>query len=308
MNILFRGDPQDVARWRALFQTHAPDIRFREWPDCGDLAGIDAIVTWTWEPGFEQNFPNLRAVFSLGAGVNQFNVEALPPALQLVRIIDPDLTAQMVEYVTFAVMALHRDIPGYEALRRQQSWQPQPVKVAQERRVGVMGLGALGAAAAIRLRDLGFVCSGWSRSPKTIEGVRCHAGKGDLDAFLKDCEILVCLLPLTSETEGVLNASLFARLPRGSGLVNAARGGHCVEADLLAALDSGQLSGAVLDVVREEPLPQSHPFWAHPRIILTPHVASATRPERVVHGIIENIRRLARGERPVGVVDRARRY
>jgi glyoxylate/hydroxypyruvate reductase A len=182
------------------------------------------------------------------------------------------------------------------------------VRPAGTRRVGVMGMGALGRAALAQLRQLGFDCAGWNRSRRDEPGVRCYAGAEELPQFLARTDILVCLLPLTPETRGILDGALFDRLPAGASLVNAGRGGHLVEADLLAALERGQLVAAVLDVCEPEPLPPQHPFWQHPRIWLTPHVASMTQPGTAVEAVLENLRRHAAGLPLEGLVDRARGY
>ncbi|WP_137389452.1 2-hydroxyacid dehydrogenase [Rhodoligotrophos defluvii] len=305
---LFRGKPEVAERWRNLFQTHAPEVDFRAWPDTGDVKDIRYIGLWDWEPSFERHFPNLEVVFSLGAGIDQFWKADLPEHLPIVRVIDDDLTQQMVEYVTFAVMAHHRELITYQTSREAQAWQPRPVRTAGERPVGVMGLGVLGSAAVERLKQLGFQCRGWSRTSRDIPEVACYSGAVGLPPFLNGCEILVCLLPLTPETEGIINARLLRQLPPGAALVNVGRGGHLVERDLLDALDSGHLSGAILDVFESEPLPPGHPLWTHPKVLMTPHVASTTRPEGVVRGVLENLRRLERGEHPLGLVDRKRGY
>jgi glyoxylate/hydroxypyruvate reductase A len=206
------------------------------------------------------------------------------------------------------VLDSHRDAAAYRAQQARAVWQPRPGCLARDRRVGVLGLGVLGAAAARALAALHFDVAGWSRSPKAIPGVACYNGPAGLPALLGRSEILVCLLPLTPETEGILGAATFDALPRGAQIINAARGGHLVEADLLAALDDGRLGGAVLDVFATEPLPPDHPFWHHPTITVTPHVAGMTRAHSAATAIAANIRRIAAGQPPAPLVDRTRGY
>jgi glyoxylate/hydroxypyruvate reductase A len=207
-----------------------------------------------------------------------------------------------------AVLALHRDLLHFIAQQREQAWREIRITQAAKRRVGVMGLGLLGQAVLERLKIFGFPLAGWNRSPRTIKDVSCYAGGQGLWDFLARTDILVCLLPLTSETRGILNTSLFEALPRGAQLVNVGRGGHLVEADLIEALERGLLSAAVLDVAEREPLPAGHPFWSHPRILLTPHIASMTTPEAAVEFVLETIGRHRRGETLPGRVDRERGY
>ena len=214
----------------------------------------------------------------------------------------------MLEYVTMAVLALHRDLLHFIAQQREQTWSEIQITQAVKRRVGIMGLGLLGQAVLERLKVFGFPLAGWNRSPRTIEGVSCYAGEEALRDFLAQTDILVCLLPLTGQTRGILNRSLFEALPRGAKLVNVGRGGHLVADDLIDALDRGVLSAAVLDVAEPEPLPAGHPFWNHPRILLTPHNASMTTPETAVEFVLETIGRHRRGDSLPGLVDRERGY
>lgn len=266
------------------------------------------LAAWLPPADAMGTFPNLEVLFSVGAGVDQFDFASLPPGLPVVRMIEDGIIGGMVEYVTASVLALHRDFPRYRELQGAQRWEPIRVHPASARRVGVMGLGVLGRAVLAQLARFGFALSGWSRSPHRIEGVECHAGRDALPEFLARCDILVCLLPLTPDTRGILDRRLFAALPRGAGIVNVARGPHLVAEDLLAALDSGQVSAAMLDVADPEPLPPGHPFWSRPRIWLTPHVASMTQPETAVEAVIANLRRHARGEPLHGLVDRRSGY
>jgi glyoxylate/hydroxypyruvate reductase A len=223
-------------------------------------------------------------------------------------MVEPGIIGGMVEYVGWAVLGLHRDMPQYRRQQQRGDWKTIPVMPASGRRVGVLGLGELGRAVLASLRAFGFDCAGWSRSRHAIAGVQCHAGPDELPAFLARTEILVCLLPLTSETRGILNARLFSQLPYGARLVHAGRGQHLVAEDLLVALARGQIAEAVLDVTDPEPLPRLHPFWQHPNITLTPHIASMTQPETAARIVLDNLRRYEAGEPMVGLVDRTRGY
>jgi glyoxylate/hydroxypyruvate reductase A len=223
-------------------------------------------------------------------------------------MVEPGIINGMVEYVSWAVLALHRDVLQYRRQQRRAQWKVVPVRPAAQCRVGVLGLGSLGRAALTKLQGYGFDCAGWSRSRHTLDGVRCYAGSDDLPAFLARTNVLVCLLPLTAETRGFLNGELFAQLPRGAGLVHVGRGPQLVAQDLLAALEQGQLSDAVLDVTDPEPLPPEHAFWQHPNIWLTPHIASMTQPGTAAQVVLDNLRRFEAGEPMVGRVDRALGY
>ena len=305
---LYKSDPVRGRQWAQVFQRRAPAIDFRIWPDIGDPAQVRFLAAWEPPPDLSERFPNLKVLFSSGAGVDQFDFAALPPGLPVVRMVEPGIVQGMVEYVTRAVLDLHRDMPSYRRQQQEGQWRPLPVRPASERRIGVLGLGSLGQAVLAALLRFGFDCAGWSRSRHTLDGVICHAGADELDAFLARTDILVCLLPLTDATRGFLNGERFAKLPRGAGLVQVGRGAQLVDADLLGALDSGQLRDAVLDVTEPEPLPAGHPFWRHPRVQLTPHIASMTQPISAANVVIDNLRRHARGEPLIGLVDRERGY
>ena len=308
MSFVYKADPVRGAEWARLFAERRPDLPFHVWPETGDPAAVRFLAAWQPPPDIATAFPNLEVLFSVGAGVDQFDLGALPPELPVVRMVEPGIVGGMVEYVTFAVLALHRDLPAYLEQQRRGVWQPIRVWPASRRRVGVLGLGELARAVLARLAGFGFALSGWSRTPRGIPGVDCHAGPEGLPAFLSGCDILVCLLPLTDGTRGMLDRRLFAALPEGAALVNAGRGGHLVQQDLLEALEAGRLSAAVLDVAEPEPPPPGHPFWTHPRIWLTPHIASMTQPETAVEAVLANLERHERGEPMAGVVDPARGY
>lgn len=265
MAFLYKADPARGAQWAKLFAEKAPDLPFHIWPDHGDPAAIRYLAAWQPPANPTLTFPNLEVVFSVGAGIDQFDLSGVPAHVPVVRMIEPGIVEGMVEYVTQAALTIHRDLFDYGLQQQQQVWREMPLKPAAQRRIGVLGLGVLGTAVLERLRLFGFACAGWSRSPREIEGVECYAGEGSLDAFLARTDILVCLLPLTSATRGLLDASLFARLPRGASLIQTGRGPQLNQPDLLAALDSGQLLNAILDVTDPEPLPPGHPLWTHPR-------------------------------------------
>jgi glyoxylate/hydroxypyruvate reductase A len=219
------------------------------------------------------------------------------------RLKDTRLTRGMTEWVLLNVLRFHRQDPEYRALQAERRWEELPAPDTASRRVGILGLGELGGAAAAALLALGFPVMGWSRGPKQRPGVECFHGPGGLDAVLRRSDILVCLLPLTAETRGILNRRTLDLLPRGAYLLNAARGGHVAQEDLLAALDSGRVAGAALDVFEPEPLPTDHPFWAHPRVVMTPHAASITVPSSAAPQVVENLRRARSGRPLLNLVD-----
>lgn len=308
MTLLFNSDARRGAIIAGIFGETFPDIPVRIGLDSVEGPEVRYLITWTAIPDMVARFPNLEVVFSLGAGVDQFDLSAFPPGLPLVRLIDEDLSLMMRDYACMGVLAAHRDIPRYLAQQRAEIWQPQPVVRACDRRIGVLGLGELGRTVLDALSGFGFQLSGWSRSPRKIAGVSCHSGAEGLDAMLAQSEILVCLLPLTEETRGILNAGLFAKLPKGAALVHVGRGGHLDPKALREALDSGQLSGAVLDVTHPEPLPAGDPLWQDPRVIVTPHIACQTRPERLARHAVEVVRAHRAGLPLPGLVETGRGY
>ena len=264
---------------------------------------------WRPEPGLLATLPNLKLILSLGAGVDHLLGDPqLPRHLPIVRLVDPYMTDAMSEYVVLQVLRLHRHDLDYRVQQEARVWRELDQKNAAERRVGILGFGELGRDAAHKLKGLGFDVAGWSRGERAVAGIECHAGAAGLPELLGRSEILVCLLPLTAETEGILNARTLALLPQGAALVNAARGAHLVEEDLIAALASGHISAAVLDVFRDEPLPADHPFWHHPRVVVTPHVAAFTNPATAAPIILDNIRRFEEGRPLLNRVDPARGY
>ena len=309
MALLFRSTVDSATRWRAQLTRLTQQLDLRVWPEIGNPAKIDYALVWRPEPGFLASLPNLKLILSLGAGVDHLLGDPqLPRHLPIVRLVDPHMTDAMSEYVVLQVLRLHRRDLDYRAQQEARVWRELDQQNAVERRVGILGLGELGQDAARKLKALGFDVAGWSRSEKSFAGIASYAGDAGLAQLLGRSEILVCLLPLTAETEGILNASTLARLPKGAALVNAARGAHLVEGDLLQALASGRISGAVIDVFHEEPLPWDHPFWHHPRVVVTPHVAAFTNPATAAPIILDNIRRFEEGRPLLNQVDPSRGY
>ena len=308
MSFVYKSDPVRGRQWAEVFARAAPQLPFHIWPEIGDPLQVRFLAAWEPPADIREVFPNLQVLFSSGAGVDQFDLSKLPADLPVVRMVEPGIINGMVEYVSWAVLALHRDMLQYRRQQRRAQWKVVPVRPAAQCRIGVLGLGSLGQAALTKLHGYGFDCAGWSRSRHTLDGVRCYAGSDELPAFLARTNVLVCLLPLTAETRGFLNAALFAQLPRGAGLVHVGRGPQLVAHDLLAALEQGQLSDAVLDVTDPEPLPPEHTFWQHSNIWLTPHIASMTQPGTAAQVVLDNLRRFEAGEPMVGRVDRALGY
>ncbi|WP_445620120.1 2-hydroxyacid dehydrogenase [Kushneria sp. Sum13] len=308
MALLYKSDPDRGRRWQALFAEHAPDIEFRQWPDIGDPEDIRYLLAWQPPEDIATLLPNLEVLFATSAGIDQFDPNVLPDGLPVVRMLDPAIEQGMIEYATFATLWRHRHMSDYVRQQHDRHWQAHMLVPAGRRRIGVLGLGQLGGAIARHLKGYGFQVSGWARTPRNLPGITTHAGAETLDAFLSECDILICVLPLTRDTRGVLDYALFERLPQGASLINMGRGDHLVEADLTRALDSGQLSGAVLDVLSEEPPAPDHPFWQDPRILMTPHVAAMTQPDTAFPVLLENLRRHQRGDAMIGQVDRQRGY
>ena len=301
-------------RWKARFDAVCGGRRVVLLPDSGlDPGEVHYAAVWKPVPGDLGSFPNLRAIFNLGAGVDALMADKSLPDVPLVRVAVPDLTNRMTEYVVLHVLMHHRQELYLRESQRAKRWEPRYQWPASAVTVGVMGLGTLGADAADVLRRLGFRVTGWSRSPRTIEGVACFHGADQIDGFLRETDILVCLLPLTPDTHGILNRDVFAKLNRNSPLgapvlINAGRGGLQNEADILACLDDGTLGAASLDVFVQEPQPADSRFWTHPKVMLTPHNAADTDADAISAYVAEQIARFEAGGALENVVDRARGY
>lgn len=312
MDILFHMNGEELPLWEAELVRHLPSARMRHWLP-GDDGPADYALVWRPPVELLRGRAGLRAVFNLGAGVDALlellreQPDLLPPEVPIIKLDDAGMGRQMVQYALHAVLRHFRRFDEYARLQQRGVWSQMPSREPDEFPVGVMGLGALGAQVAQAVAALGFPVRGWSRSVKTVANVRCFGGD-EFGAFLDGLQVLVNLLPLTPDTEGILNHRLFDRLAYGARVVNIARGGHLVEADLLAALGTGRLGGASLDAFRDEPLPAEHPFWRDPRIEITPHIAARTTVAESMRQIAEKIAALEQGQPVGGVVDRQRSY
>ena len=276
-----------------------PDPRFRE---------AEVAVGWEVPPGMYDAMPQLRLVHSIAAGADNIITGQDLRQAAVCRVVDPMLAEGMLQYVLWAVLLFHRKLDLALAQQQRRAWLRHPQTPAAASRVGLMGLGELGGHIATRLPGLGYTVQGWSRSPRQLPGVTTFSGEEGLQPFLASTDILVCLLPLTGATHGILNAQTFAALPRGAALVHCGRGEHLVEADLAEALASGQLRGAVVDVFEQEPLPAEHPFWTLPGLVVTPHMATMAAWDTVVGQIAGNVARLRGGQPLLNTVDLARGY
>lgn len=301
-------------RWHARFRHLCPDRRVALIPeDANNPEDIRYAAVWKPRRGALTAFPRLEAIFNLGAGVDAVLSDDTLPAVPLVRVADADLTGRMTEYVVMHVLIHHRQQRYLDACQRDKLWMPKRQWPAQALRVGILGLGVLGRDAAQVLARLGFQVAGWSRTPKTIPGIACFAGEGEFERFLARTDILVCLLPLTPGTRGILNRRTFSKLARdgvlgGPAIINAGRGGLQVEDDILRALDDGTLVAATLDVFENEPLPADSRFWTHPQVTVTPHNAADTDPEAISAYVVRQIERYENGSPLENVVDRQRGY
>lgn len=318
MTVLLISTSDNAATWAAELRRQAPDLPLRVWPEETadiDPASVDYIIAAKPPGGEIARYPNVECVLSLWAGVDHITADPkFPDHLPIARMVESGLTNGMREFVMAQALAAHLAMTDYLNQQRQHLWKPEirgpfgTEPLVEDTHVGILGLGVMGQACARALSDFGFPVIGWARSEKRIEGVECVAGSDGLDSLLARSRILVNLLPRTTATENILNADLFARLPEGAYLINVGRGEHLVEEDLIQAIDRGHLAGATLDVFREEPLPGKHAFWGHPRIIVTPHVASITRVRTGVGRLLSVIEAFERGDRPEGMVDKQAGY
>ena len=306
MHITFFSKDTKPEPWVNALRQQLPDARVEEWAPGADPA--DYAVVWAPPQDFLDAQPRLKGLFNIGAGVDALMQLRLPTGVPVVRLDDAGMSVQMAEYVCHAVIRYFRELDVYAEEAQQAHWAFRRPRVRADFTVGVMGLGVLGQRVAQALRGFEFPVVGWSRTPRQVEGITCHAGAEGLSAFLGASQVLVNLLPLTPDTENTLNRDTLAQLRPGAYVINVARGAHLVEADLLALLDSGHLAGATLDVFRTEPLPADHPFWRHRRITVTPHTSARTLREDSIAQIVGKVAALSRGEAVVGMVDPQRGY
>ncbi|MAW52449.1 MAG: glyoxylate/hydroxypyruvate reductase A [Geminicoccus sp.] len=296
MKVLLKTDRYLIGRWKDALNQRIPGLEIVTFPFVGDPSDIDIAIVWEPPQGLIASMPNLKLVISTGAGVDHVLKDpTFPTDVPLVRMVDPGLTQGMVEFVVMATLLCSRRMHRTFAAHARKLWEPETVPLAPEVTVGIMGMGVLGRACAGALRGMGYNVIGWSRTPKHFDEVQSFDGLEGLEKFLPRTQILVCLLPLTEETEGILGRGTFNRLPAGAAVINAGRGAHMVEEDLLKALERGKIEVAVLDVFNEEPLPVDNPLWDHPRVFITPHTASVTTPESAIISVADAIEELRKG-------------
>jgi glyoxylate/hydroxypyruvate reductase A len=307
-HIFFSSTLDSPQVWRAALARHLDDFEFTVGPECDRPDEVDVVLVHKVPPGGLLRFPRLRAILSLSAGINQFDPAQLPAGVPLSRSIDSSLTRHMVLYAKTAVLRYHRRFDVFERNKRDAIWKFEAPLLPAQTCVGILGLGELGSAIARDLAADGFEVQGWSKSPKDLPGVSVHVGQEHLRAMLGAADIVINVLPLTQESRSILCLGLFRHFKKGARLINMGRGDHLVEPDLLQALEEGLLGGATLDVTSVEPLPGEHPLWAHPGVLITPHVAGLTTPETAAPQIADNVRRAMLGERLVNQVDWQRGY
>lgn len=299
MQILFIAGQNDeerlrykdfVSRWLAAFHNYSPELKIAVYPDDDfDPDDIEIVLIWKHPYGLLNKFKNLKAIQVMAAGVDHALGDKELPNVPIARIVDPDMAKDLAQYAAAYVLKIIKRVDHWQKMQEQHQWAKHPPFNFSQLTIGVMGLGAMGQAAATMLANLDLQVIGWSRSSKRIKNVECYAGNNELGLFLSRTDILICMLPLTEATQNILNLQLFKQLKPKAYIMNLGRGGHLIEEDLLFALENGILSGAILDVFQIEPLPADHPFWQHPLIIVTPHIASMSNPETAINQVVDNI-------------------
>lgn len=306
--VIIRQD-EKIEAWKKALKDRNPSIEVYSYLEDHVKENITMALIWKHPEGSLATYPNLKCIASSGAGVDYiFEDASAPTDIPITRVIDPYLASDMSEHVLAVILAELKNFNSYKLQQVYHDWNPKNYRRIKDVTVGIMGLGELGALTANDLVKFGFTVQGWSRTQKDLKNVKTFAGQKNLKRFLESTEILVCLLPLTPETEGILNKEVFMMLPKNAYVINVARGGHLVDNDLLEALENGHLSGACLDVYHQEPLPKEHPFWEHPKIFMTPHYASVSDTNSVVPQILENYERLRKGQELINMVNRNKGY
>lgn len=310
MTILFKKDPivGDGEGWRRALATRLPDMPFRTTPDVGDPTEIEFALCFQAEPGAFAGMTNLKAILATGAGVDGLFADPDLPDVPIARIVDPWMAEQMTGWAVYAVQHFYRSFDVYAAQQAEGLWRELPDWRSAPPKVGLLGYGAIGARIGQALSALGFEVSAWTRGPRRLEGVRHLHGADGFKALLAENHFVICMLPLTSETAGILDAAAFRAMPKPGYLINLARGRHVVTDDLVAALEGGELAGAFLDVTEPEPLPADHPLWRMPNVRITPHCSGPTNAETAADQVADNIRRVLAGQEMLNLVPRDRGY
>jgi glyoxylate/hydroxypyruvate reductase len=309
MSILIATPSQNLDHWKQAMRDVDPSIEVFLHNESHNPDEVEFALAWNHPHGIFSKYPNLSCISSMGAGVDHLlEDKTIPGQIEITRLIDPQLSQDMFEFVLAAIMNSLRGLTRYSMQQAKGFWKKHSYSTIEKTKVGIMGTGAIGNHVAVRLLQVGFKVTGWSRSSSADATYPRHYGDQQLADFLKKVNILVCLLPLTDKTRGIINRKNLQQLPRGSWLINLGRGQHVVEQDLLEMLDSGHLEGANLDVFSKEPLPEEHPFWKHDKIYITPHIASLTSAQSVAPQIIENYNRCLQGLPLLNRVDREKGY
>ena len=309
MSIVIIRQDDKIALWKKAIKAADPQVDVYSYLEPHDKDSVEVALVWKHPKGTLAPYSNLKYIASSGAGVDfLFEDETTPKNLPITRVVDTMLARDMSEYVIAAIFSFLKHLNVYKVDQFHKVWKPRAYYRIADLKIGILGLGALGTVLAKDLVRFGFKTQGWANSKKKLEGVATFQGQSELSTFLSTSQILVCLLPLTSETTGILNAALFKQLPKGAYIINAARGGHLVDQDLIDYIDSGTIAGATLDVFHQEPLPPTHPFWENEKINMTPHYASVSDTDSVVPQILENYRRMLRGESLLNLVSEAKGY
>ena len=307
--VLFHSKNDSPEDWEAGLSKFIPNLDFRVWPNIGNPSEIEFALIWALPPGSLKKMTNLQCICSLGQGVDHiFNDPEIPEKARIMRLVDPWMAQAMSEWILLNVLRFHRQGVEYEQFEREKKWHVLPPPETSERKVGILGLGELGSDAAKKIAYLGFDVAGWSKSHKDIKNVKSFFGENQLEQFLGRTDILCCLLPLTPETNGILNREALNKLPNGAYIINAGRGAHIVDEDLLGAIDSGQIAGAALDVFHQEPLPETHPYWMHPKVRVWPHVSAQSNAGSAAKQVADAITKVFGGKDPDNLINRKNQY